>query len=78
MLGDSADLNPGCAIGQPCQWRGEACAIDECGISPAYPGYAASPQADGTVKIYANQWNDLTTYMTAMQNFQLCEVSRRY
>lgn len=58
-----------------CSWRGQACRIDDCGLPPAYPGYAASPQDDGTVKILQPQWNALTAWVDAERNFQFCEAS---
>lgn len=61
-----------------CAWRGQACTIDECGLAPSYPGYAAGPgPGSDETTIKTDQWNALTAYMTAMQTFQACELMKQ-
>ena len=64
-----------CESSGNCSWRGIACSIDECGVPPSYPGYAVSPQSDGTIKMTNAQWNDLSAWVDAERNFQFCEAS---
>lgn len=60
-----------------CSWRGQACVLDECGLPPQYPGYAASPSEDGRwTTIQTSQWDRLNVYMDEMRAFQACELAR--
>lgn len=64
--------------GSDCTWRGTKCEVDECGIPPIYPGYAASPQPNGTVVVLEPQWTKLSTWIDEERAYRICEITRSH
>lgn len=62
--------------GASCSYRGTACALDECGMPPVYPGYAISPQPDGSVQIVGTVWTPLAAWIDETRPYQQCEIAR--